>query len=1024
MISAHYGARAGWWLFVAGSAAAWLGYFLLSGVTRGLWLGAVGLAAVVAIVVGTQRYRPRRRVAWLLVAASLLLIAAGDLIAGVDEDFRAAARFPSIADGVSLAGRAVLPLALVLMIHRRSRYVDWSATIDAAIVAAAAALPAWVFLVQPATDDLDVTRVVRLSVLAFPLLDVLALAVVARLVFGTDKRIAAGGLLLVGLVALLAGDVAYLTLVLDGTFDTGHPMHAGWLLMYSACAAAGLHPSMRWLGAPVSDARSRFTARRLVAMAAASLLVPAVLALQWQRGERIDVPLFAASAAALSLLVIVRGHSLALEHADRGEDAQRWRGEQRFRALVRHAADLVAILDGEGVFQFASPAVEQMLGRRSNDLIGLRFSDLVEPDEGARLWWFFAELVGVPGRHATTTLRLRHKDGDVRVLELSATNLLATPEVGGVVINARDISERERTVMRPSQTASKYQTLIEQIPVITYIGALDPRNVRDWTLLHVSPQVETLLGYSVDEYVGGPRLWRQSIHPDDRERVTADEARTARTGEPIRVEYRVLASDGRVVWVRDEAVLIGDEAGEPIYWHGVIFDITERKRFEDALTHQAFHDPLTGLPNRALFLDRLTHAFEASRRRNRALAVLFMDLNGFKLINDSLGHDAGDRALVLVARRLEQCRRPGDTLARFGGDEFALLLEEIADARGALTVTERIAETLREPLAIEGQEVVISVSVGIAVSVADHEDPGDILREADAAMYEAKRTQAGCAIFDDRMTEHARTRLQLEADLRRAVAGDELRLAYQPVVELATGRIVEIEALVRWAHPEHGTLLPPVFVPLAEETGLIEPMGRWVLETACRQAMTWQGDDLGDPPVVAVNLSARQLGRPALIEDVTQALEASNLDPRRLKLEVTESTAMAEEGAITMMRALKALGVQLALDDFGTGYSGLSVLKRFPLDDLKLDRTFVAGIGRDAGDTAIVAAVVAFAQALELRVTAEGIETAAQVTAVRELGCERAQGFYFARPLTGEALTALLDRGLAMTDLASARLLS
>ncbi|MGH2558408.1 MAG: putative bifunctional diguanylate cyclase/phosphodiesterase, partial [Thermomicrobiales bacterium] len=566
---------------------------------------------------------------------------------------------------------------------------------------------------------------------------------------------------------------------------------------------------------------------------------------------------------------------------------------------------------------------------------------------------------------------------------------------------------------------------IEQIPVITYIGALDPRNLRDWTLLHVSPQLETLLGYSVDEYLGDPKLWRHALHPEDAERILADEARTMRTSEPFRAEYRLLAADGRTVWVRDEAVLVRNAAGTPLYWHGVLSDITDRKQFEDALTYQAFHDPLTGLPNRALFLDHLARALEAARRDGRALAVLFLDLDRFKLINDSLGHDAGDRALVLVARRLEACRRPGDTLARFGGDEFAMLLEEIADPRAAVAVTERVAHTLREPLALADQEVFTSASVGIAVSVAGEDDPGSMLRDADAAMYEAKQAQTGYAIFDNRMSEHAGTRLRLESDLRRAVAGDELRLAYQPVVELASGQIVEVEALVRWEHPEQGTLLPPVFVPLAEETGLIEPLGRWVLATACRQAAAWRQARVGGPPlVVAVNLSARQLASPTLVQDVARALTESDLDPGRLKLELTESAALAEEGTPAILHALKELGVQLALDNFGTGYSSLSVLKRFPLDDLKLDRTFVAALGRHGRDANIVAAVLAFASALELRVTAEGIETAAQVAALRALGCARAQGFFFARPLTATALAALLTSQPNVAEPAPIRLMS
>jgi diguanylate cyclase (GGDEF)-like protein len=439
---------------------------------------------------------------------------------------------------------------------------------------------------------------------------------------------------------------------------------------------------------------------------------------------------------------------------------------------------------------------------------------------------------------------------------------------------------------------------------------------------------------------------------------------------------------------------------------GQLGTVIERKRAQERLAHQALHDPLTELPNRALFLDRLALALARLRRRKSSMAVLFADVDRFKLVNDSLGHDAGDRLLVALSRRLRDVLRPGDTLARFGGDEFAVLCEDVpeADAEG---IVARMMEALAEPFTTGGRELFVSMSVGIAMAQDPDQRAEALLRDADAAMYLAKdRGRARFEVFDEAMRDQSTERLVLENALRRAPERGELRALYQPIVRLADGSMVAAEALVRWAHPERGLLTAAQFVPLAEETGIIVPVGGWVLEEACRQAATWLGD--GKAPAVSVNLSALQLNRSDLVDTVDRALKDSGLNPDRLWLEITESVLMEDaDTAVAALERLRGLGVHLCVDDFGTGYSSLAYLRRFPVDALKVDRSFVAGLGKDPEDSAIVEAVVSMAHSLRLSVVAEGVETDEQLARLRDLGCELAQGFYFAAPVPPSALEPL-----------------
>ena len=450
-------------------------------------------------------------------------------------------------------------------------------------------------------------------------------------------------------------------------------------------------------------------------------------------------------------------------------------------------------------------------------------------------------------------------------------------------------------------------------------------------------------------------------------------------------------------------------------------DISERKAFEERLEHQATHDPLTGLPNRTLLLDRLAMAVARARRHQTTLAVLFLDLDHFKVVNDSRGHTLGDRLLAQIAQRLTRALRPDDTVARFGGDEFVILSEDLDDEAHAIEAAERIQRVLEDVFTIDGTEIYVAASVGISffhrdpqIATTDEEvTPEVLLREADAAMYRAKERGRGqVTVFDETLRSRNVRRLDIETSLRRALESDELQVHYQPILDLTTGRVRHLEALVRWQHPDRGLLLPAEFVPIAEETGLIVPLGRSVLETACRDLARWRREHPTLSEVsVSVNISGRQLADRSLVDDLEAVIASTGVEPESIVLEITESLLMDDvEFSHQTLARLKRLRVQLAVDDFGTGYSSLSYLRSFPVDLLKVDQSFVAGLGAEDGDEAIVAAIIRLAHTLGLEAVAEGVETPAQLARLRALGCNLAQGFYLARPMQASDAFASLTR--------------
>jgi diguanylate cyclase (GGDEF)-like protein/PAS domain S-box-containing protein len=562
---------------------------------------------------------------------------------------------------------------------------------------------------------------------------------------------------------------------------------------------------------------------------------------------------------------------------------------------------------------------------------------------------------------------------------------------------------------------NRYGPLPEGVPSVAYI--FEPGI--EGRCLYISPSVEDVLGYPRRQWLEERGLWDRILHPDDEERVVSNEAECARSGQKLVQEYRLRAADGKDVWIRDEMTVVVDrQTGEDPLFYGVFLDVSDRKRMETELERLALYDALTGLPNRALFGDRLRHVL-ARRDRQTATAVYFLDLDRFKRINDSLGHGAGDEVLREVAQRLVGVVRPEDTVARFGGDEFTVLCESVGGVLEAVSIADRLQRPLRKPLRAGGAELRLSASIGVTLVEADGSGDGQhLIEDADAAMYRAKeRGGARAELFDSAMRDNAVRAMRIEQELQTALEQGQLRLHYQPGVDLESGEVVTAEALMRWAHPKRGLIVPDRFLRVAEETGLIVPLGAWVVGEACWQLADWQARPETAHLHLSVNLSARELTHPDLVSSVLECVRESGIDPGALTIEVTESTAMADgDTGFRALRDLSGEGIRVAIDDFGTGYSSLEQLRRMPVDIVKVDRSFVSGMAADSTDREVVAAVVGMCRALNLVVVAEGIETPEQAEVLRELGCDIGQGFLFAKPLPAEQMDELVQSGRCMTQ--------
>lgn len=572
----------------------------------------------------------------------------------------------------------------------------------------------------------------------------------------------------------------------------------------------------------------------------------------------------------------------------------------------------------------------------------------------------------------------------------------------------RDEKQQSEAALRESQ--ERYELAAR--------GAND--GLWDWNLItkeiYFSSRWKSMLGCEEHEIGNNPDEWFNRVHSDDLQQVMAELAAHLEGRTPhFEHECRMRHPDGTFRWFLIRGLAVQDTSGKAKRFSGSFTDITKRKQAEERLLHDAFHDALTGLPNRALFMDRLGRSVQHAKRRGKYLfSVLFLDLDGFKLINDSLGHAAGDQLLLEVAKRLARCLRPGDTVARLGGDEFAILLDDTKGFSNVTSVADRIQQELRAPFKLNGREVFTTASIGIAFSTAGYDRAEDVLRDADTATYRAKGLgKDRFAVFDTAMHIQAIARFKLETDLRQAFERQEFRVYYQPIVSLESGTISGFEALLRWQHPEHGLISPTVYLSVAEETGLLIPIGQWVLHEACRRVRAWQAQYSSISVLyMSVNLSSTQFLRTSLLQEIDQALLETGLEARSLRLEITETVMMenAETATATLLQ-LKTRNIQTSLDDFGTGYSSLSHLQRFPIDALKIDQSFIGRMVLNGESFEIVKTIIALAHNLGRKVVAEGVETVEQLAVLRSLKCEEGQGYLFSKPLDSKAAETLLAAG-------------
>ena len=704
----------------------------------------------------------------------------------------------------------------------------------------------------------------------------------------------------------------------------------------------------------------------------------------------------------------VQGIARNLTSRRRAEEALR-ESEERYRELFENANDILYTHDLEGNFTAVNKAGERVTGYARRELLRMNIAHLVTSEHLELTRRMMAETLSGRGR-PVYEVEILARDGRKVILEVGIRVIREGRRPVAVQGTARDVTE--------AKTAREALRESEERYALAALGAND--GLWDWDLrnhrVFFSPRWKAMLGHAEAEIETRPEEWFERIHPDDVEGFRRHlEEHVEGLTDHFECEHRMRHKTGTWRWMLARGIAVRDARGRATRIAGSQTDTTGRKRVEEQLTHDAFHDALTGLPNRGLFMEHLRLVIEQSKRdRDNLFAVLFLDMDRFKIVNDSLGHIAGDCLLVEISWRLRQCLRGGDIVARLGGDEFTILLRDTEEPGEAALVAARVHDELARPFDIGGNEVYATASIGIVLSTIGFTRPEDFLRAADTAMYRAKAHGRGHhAVFDQEMHARVMLTLQLENDLRRAIERGEMIVHYQPIVALDTGRVTGFEALVRWQHPERGLVPPMEFIPVAEEAGLIVPLGTWVLTEACREARRWQGAAAGGPwPDVSVNLSGKQFAQPDLLERVGQVLAETGLDGHALRLEITESVVMENaEATAASLQQLRELGVRLVVDDFGTGYSSLSYLQRFPISTLKIDRSFVSRMCDSEENSEIVRTIIALARNLGIEVVAEGVETPEQLAQLRALGCGYAQGFLFSDAVPADVAADMIARG-------------
>ena len=1021
--------------YAAGLAVLVTLYFALPDAPRYLWT-ILGVSSVLALVVGTLVNRPRHRLPWLLVAAGVSGLIAGDttydLLTG---PLGMANPFPSAADGFYLAMYPLIAAGLLLMVRARTAETDWEALLDALIVTIGLGLPVWVFLAQPYVADSSMSLTEKAFSVAYPFGDVLLLAVLARLVIGAGARTSSLVLLTAGTLGLLSSDVLYGWIQLNGEWHTGGPVDLGWVVFYGALGCAALQPDMVRLAEPERRPLVAMSRGRLLLLGSVSLVAPGLLLWEALSGRKENIATIAVASGTLFVLVTVRLNGLVMRARQ---------STQREQVLRRSGEALVGASRREEIFEVGAQAVLDLMGAEDGYRVlvaveeqdALRLVHDSDPVGGVVLGRSLQDLVDVHGpelRRHQYVLTESERCGDAVLARLGSgvpvlvSAMLRSDTLAGVVVVAGAEVERTDVIDAVCATTSQLMLALDSADLTEQV--LQRRNEAHFrsliqnasdiilvvdatmTIVYQTPSVQVLLDRPAAEVLGRPVLDLRGA------------AVVPRAGLLLR---RVLAAAGR-----------GDAAGDATdEWHlrdgagaerafevtcssllddpsvrGLVLtlhDVTDRRILEDELKHLAFHDSLTQLPNRALFLDRIEHALSRQGRHRERLAVMLVDLDDFKLVNDTRGHAAGDLLLTEVARRLGDAVRTDDTCARLGGDEFAILVEGLLEDSEAAQLADRVLAELRRPFRIDDDDVVVTASVG--VSTSDYgSDASELLRQADLAMYAAKDSgKSRYDFFRPSLQDVMQARLVQRRDLERALQGDQFVVFYQPILDLDSGRVIAAEALVRWQHPERGLVLPGEFIDAVEESDLAVPLGRLVLERAIEQCARWQEFAGPDEAFrVSVNVAPRQLRDPGFVAVVSDALSRSGLAPEALILEITERLIVGHDPQITFATSmLKGLGVRLAVDDFGTGYSALGYLRRFPVGALKIDRSFVDGLEDSADDRALVEAIVSLGQTFGLGLVAEGIETEGQRQALIELGCSQGQGFLYSPALPAGEATA------------------
>ena len=992
----------------------------------------LGFSCTAAIGFGIWLHRPQARNAWLFLMAGQFLFFLGDLYTYsypvLTKTFTAheaaVPPFPSFGDALYLLVYPALMTGLLLLVRRRNPGGDRTGVIDSTILTVGVALLSWVFIIAPNVHATGLTITAQLVSIAYPVGDILLLAAAIRLAVDLGKKAPAFYLIASSITCLLVTDSVYNYMLLKGTYNHQVILDIGWVYYYLLWGGAALHPSMRTLEEPATDARVKLTSTRLVLLALACMVAPTIRL--FQDSSNTDSVVVICASMVMFLLVVARMAGLVRQE----ETVTR-----REHALRSAGLSLVGALDLEQIEGAVGDAVRELAGASARaTLVRLREDGTPErvgsegqpiaisrnaaasiaqafATEAAAGWTALdASRTVLFGADCPTTgvlvVPLTSREGGRACLVAALATQPDTATVGAIqalgaqVSLAIDGAEMSANLHRRRSEARFRSLVAHSSDLITVVDA-------SGVITYQSPSIERVLGLGADDVMQTrfADLVKPSDHPRVSQVIEQVEGGTAGTGV-VECMLRSSAGEWRQFEIRHTSLLDDPDV------QGIVLncrDVSERKAFEDQLAHQAFHDPVTNLANRALFADRVQHALARAGREQGTIGVVFIDLDDFKTINDSLGHAAGDAVLQEVSKRLMTTVRPTDTAARFGGDEFAVLIEEVAGTQAAIDVAERILAALQVPIETGGKQITIGASIGLCLSAGGSEglDGDDLLRNADVAMYMAKREQKGrYRIFEPAMHREAVERLEMRADLQRALETGQLQVHYQPVIRLTGSEVYGFEALLRWNHPTKGSIPPTQFIPVAEDTGLIIPIGRWVLGEACRQAASLHAEFPDLPVRISVNLSVKQLQAESIVDDVRHALAVTGLSPGALVLEITESVMMADTDlAVERLRALKDLGVRLAMDDFGTGYSSLSYLSRFPVDILKMDRSFLTS---GQADSALAAAIVALGETLNLEVVAEGIERSDQAASLQELGCELGQGFLFARAMESPAVSIYL----------------